>query len=164
MGYYRKICPLHIEEVGLPDFCYEILSWISRVFEQILIFTQISRNDPHMHPKSILSCFLTLDFQEKLVKQLVEFQTFYIPGIAHCTVALVGIATRYGTQGILSQLLQLVQYFISNKAIKIYTKLSCPTCKKLTQSQISCKILCSPTTPNTPNLNFICTRPLQPSQ
>ena len=61
-----------------PGLLGEILSWISvRVFwTKILIFTQVSRNDPHIHSKSRLSCFLTLDFWEKVVK--VEFQTFCI--------------------------------------------------------------------------------------
>ena len=62
-----------------------------------------------MRPKSRLSCFLTLDFCEKIVKLQVEFHTFCIrstdilygsmghnlSGIAHCIVALIWVSIEY---------------------------------------------------------------------
>ena len=61
--------PPPIEEVGFPDFSWRnIVLDFQNIWIKILIFTQISRNDPYMRPKSRLSCFFHSGFPGEICK------------------------------------------------------------------------------------------------
>ena len=107
LGYSRKFLPSPIQEV-----VNKIFSWISRILDRNSYFHtdfQIKIHKGTQNPDFL--CFLTMDFQEKLVINQVGFQTFCIRGTD------IFYRLREGTIYLDKPIFWILHFFTSDKVL-----------------------------------------------